>query len=138
MINNKKLSLFVKIFCLWLFISVLIFIFGYLFPPHSVSSALGRIKGGIFWWSLTILNGISFSVLQRLLNLRVIHNLIISTIVTSLFVGTISVLIVSLPATICRINNYFINHSRIYVYFNKLLNKMRTLGSETNEKNDDK
>ncbi len=130
--KTSKINTFFKIVCFWTLLSLFLFAFGYFYPPHSVYSQSGKILGGVFWWSLTIINGVIYLKFQSVEGLSLIMRVIASTTVSSLLVGVIAISIIIIYNFINGYSKYKKFKCFFFLKIIKIVKKIRSIGLKRN------
>ena len=122
---TKRTKIFFVVLSFWIILSTLLFCIGYLYPPHAINFDIDRIKGGIFWWSITIINGMFMQFLQKMNISNYLYVIPLGTILSALTVSSIFVLLIEIPKTISKISLWLERRSIIYKGLKKFFTKLR-------------
>lgn len=124
---KKAYRVFIKAFIVWSVLSTILFVIGNIYSPHSVSSSNERVLGGIYWWSLTILNGYVLTVLQKLKLTDYTMIFFIGTLISSLIIATLITMITLIPIVSSKVDHWLLKRSKVYNIIKSFFKKIRPL-----------
>jgi len=99
----KRTQLFKRIVSIWIILSIVLFLFGWVFPPHATDD---RIKGAIFWWALTFFNALSVLLLYKIGIYNYYLVFVLGTILTAVTLASFVIFVIYAPELIERFLNF--------------------------------